>query len=425
MPINPAANHQKRFCFASAFRVYALTCLLSGFAVSLPATWAAESQAKNADNRSLIALVQTLQTVQHRTEVCRSLLRGMLKGYEGQRNVTSPPGWHELSASLRQNEDREVRDLSLRLSQIFGDQTATEQALAILRDPSADEEQRRTSLRSLLNQQNVEASQYLETLLNEENFALDAIRGFAIVANQRAPDILLKRYAEFSPELRRATIETLASRKDYALELLEAIKNEQISRNEIPSHVARSLSDLLGDHLGDDFAKVFGEIRLVAKDREKVIAKYKAMLTPSVLASADASKGRAVFQKTCAACHLLYGVGGDVGPDLTGSNRANLDYILLNSIAPSFDVPDAYRMIQILTFDGRIISGVLAEENAIRLVLKTPENSRVIVAKDDIDTRRVAPKSMMPEGQLEQMEPQEVIDLIKYLQTTEQVEIAK
>jgi cytochrome c oxidase cbb3-type subunit I/II len=155
------------------------------------------------------------------------------------------------------------------------------------------------------------------------------------------------------------------------------------------------------------------------------MAKYKKMMTPQAIANADASRGRAVFQKTCASCHLLYGTGGKIGPDLTGSNRANLDYILLNSVDPSYDVPDGYKMVLIQTVDGRLISGVVAEEDGGRVVLKTVEQPTVVILKEDIENRKISTKSMMPDGQLEQMKPQEVVDLIKYLRTTEQVEMAE
>jgi putative heme-binding domain-containing protein len=242
-----------------------------------------------------------------------------------------------------------------------------------------------------------------------------------MVENATAPSVLLARYEKMSPELRRAVIETLATRKRYAQALLDAVKGEAISRDEIPAHVARSLNNILGDR----FVEVFGKVRQVAKNRERQIAKYKKMITPAELATADASRGRAVFSKTCASCHLLYGQGGKIGPDLTGSNRANLDYILLNSVDPSYDVPDGYKMVLIVTVDGRVINGVLAEEDAARVVLKTVEQPQVIVAKEDIETRSISPKSMMPDGQLDQMKPQELFDLIKYLRTTEQVEMVQ
>ena len=348
-------------------------------------------------------------------------MRGMLSGLEGRRNVAAPPGWTELSQKFSKSEDADVRELAQRLSQMFGDMQATQQALNLVQNRSADGGQRRSALRSLLEQQNDEASQLLASLIDEPELAIDAIRGYAVVANDAAPQVLLKRFPKFSPTLRRAVVETLATRKNYAESLLSALERKQIGRDEIPVHVARSLNEMLGER----FAKLYGEIRPIDEDRERLLAKYKAMLTPEAIADADSSRGRAIFKKTCAACHLLYGDGGLVGPDLTGSNRANLDYILLNSVDPSYDVPEAYKMVQVLTHDGRVINGVLAEEDALRVVLKTAEQPRVVIAKEDIETRKISDKSMMPDGQLDQLKPSEVVDLIKYLRTTEQVEIAK
>ncbi len=370
---------------------------------------------------SLELLAETLCAAEGEPSLCCSLMQGMLSGLEGRRNVEPPSGWSELSKKLGQCEDANVRELSMKLSQIFGDREATQRCIALLKDRTADEVQRRSALRSLLDQKCEQVSEIFEGLLDEPAFALDAIRGCSNVANPSAPRILLSRYEKYGPELRRAVIETLATRKDYAEALLEAIKAKKVAREEIPAHIARTLSEILGNR----FVELFGDVRPVAADREQLIAKYTKMLTAQAVDSADASRGRAVFQKTCAACHLLYGEGGKVGPDLTGSNRANLDYILLNSVDPSYDVPDGYKTVQILTVDGRVINGVLAEEDAIRVVLKTAEQPRVVIAKEDIELRKVSPKSMMPDGQLDQMKPQEVIDLIKYLRTSQQVEIAK
>jgi len=261
----------------------------------------------------------------------------------------------------------------------------------------------------------------LVELLNDPELCLDAIRGYASIENASAPGILLGRYENYDDSLKRAVIETLATRKGYAVALLTAIESGKIQRKEIPAHVARSLDVLLGDR----FVKVFGEVEDLSADRAKLMAKYKAMCTPEAMEKADASRGRAVFAKTCASCHLMYGEGGKVGPDLTGSNRANLDYILLNSVDPSYDVPDGYKMVLIQTIDGRLINGVVAEEDARRVVLKTVEQPEVVIAKEDIEARKISSKSMMPDGQLEQMKPQEMLDLIKYLRTTAQVEMAK
>ena len=372
------------------------------------------------DTEPFSLLVETLESSKT-PSVQAALLKGILSGLEGRRNVAAPKGWTKLNDKFIASENAAVREQALALSQIFGDQAAVARAMASVKDPAIQVSQRRSTLSLLLNQQNKDASNLLKSLIDDPAMTLDAIRGYAVVENKEAPSVLLTHYPKLEPQQQRAVIETLAARKVYAEALLAALQNEQISRDEIPTQVARSLHEMFGER----FTKVFGTVRVVAQDREQLLAKYKELCSPAAIAAADASHGRAVFQKTCAACHMLYGEGGKVGPDLTGSNRANLDYILLNSVDPSYDVPDAYKTVSVLMVDGRVVNGVLAEEDSARIVLKTAEQPRVVIAKDDIEVRRVSPKSMMPDGQLDQMEKQEVIDLIKYLRTTEQVELAK
>jgi len=379
-----------------------------------------DAQSTNDEPQSLTLIVQAINDTAD-PAIQSALMKGMLSGLEGRRNVPKPSGWTDLSQKLSISDNAHVRDLANQLSQKFGNLQAMKKSLAILKDESAATENRQQALRSLLAIRNEEASSLLESLLDEPALALDAIRGYAINENPVAPSVLLPRYSVMAPELKRAVVETLATRKRYAQALLAALRKKTIPKSDIPVHVARSLKDILGFR----FVEVYGEIKPIGADREKQIAKYKSLITPASLAKANASRGRAVFKKTCASCHLLYGDGGKVGPDLTGSNRANLDYILLNSVDPSNDVPEGYRMVTVMTIDGRLINGVVAEEDGTKLVLKTAEVPRVVIAKGEIEDRKVSDKSIMPDGQLDQMETQEVIDLIKYLRTTKQVETTK
>jgi putative heme-binding domain-containing protein len=80
-------------------------------------------------------------------------------------------------------------------------------------------------------------------------------------------------------------------------------------------------------------------------------------------------------------------------------------------------------MVILQTVDGRVLSGVIAEENDQRIILKTVQQPTVVILKSDIEDRTISSKSMMPDGQLDKLQPEEVMNLIKYLQTTEQVEL--
>ena len=366
---------------------------------------------------NLAVLVAAIQKTDN-DNVRRALLQGMLRGLSGRRNLPAPDGWSTVSDALKKSDDDRVRELTEELSQVFGDPEAMGRAVRILRDGSAKLEARRAALKGLLAQR-YDIGEYLVQLLDERDLRIDAIRGFSIIAPENAAQNLISRYSEFNSQEKRAVVETLATRKVYAEKLITAIKSDIVSREEIPAYIARSLRDIVGE----DVTRVFGEIRELKQNTTELIANYKKIITPESLAKADVSHGRAVFQKTCAACHVMYGEGGKIGPDLTGSNRANLDYILLNSLAPSDDVPAGYRMVVIATDDGRVLSGVIGEEDEQRLVLKTVEQPSVVIVKEEIVSRKVSEKSMMPDGQLQQLKTSEVVDLIRYLRTTEQVEL--
>ena len=119
-------------------------------------------------------------------------------------------------------------------------------------------------------------------------------------------------------------------------------------------------------------------------------------------------------------CHTLFDAGGKVGPNLTGSQRANLDYVLENVVDPSAVVARDFQMVIVDTKDGRTINGIVAAENEKSVTIRTT-NEDVLVPKDEIEKRRVSPQSMMPEGLLEGLKPEEARDLIAYLASPQQV----
>ena len=138
------------------------------------------------------------------------------------------------------------------------------------------------------------------------------------------------------------------------------------------------------------------------------------------LATADLANGRALFQRTCSACHTLYGEGGNLGPDITGSNRSNISYLLSNLIEPSGEIQDDYRMVVITSRDGRTYSGNIISENDRQLTLRVIGQDQLVINKSDIQSQETAAVSMMPEGLMQTLTDKEVLDLIAYLRTSQQ-----
>ena len=121
-----------------------------------------------------------------------------------------------------------------------------------------------------------------------------------------------------------------------------------------------------------------------------------------------------MFARNCAACHKLFGEGGTIGPDLTGSNRSDLDYLLSNLVDPSAEVGRDFRMAVVRTVDSRVITGIVVERSAARVVVQTATDKQ-IVAAEDVESVKDSPLSIMPEGQLDKLSRDEVRDLFAYL----------
>ena len=130
-----------------------------------------------------------------------------------------------------------------------------------------------------------------------------------------------------------------------------------------------------------------------------------------------------MFNRTCRCLLQHLDVGGDVGPDLTGGDRANVDYILENVLDPSAAVSRDYTITNVATSDGRLIAGIIREQNDASLSIQTA-NERLVVAREDIEAIKPSTSSMMPEGQLETLTDQEIRDLFAYLASSSQVPLA-
>ena len=379
-----------------------------------------KQQLVNLDSsKTLNLLVKTLGSISEESSQA-GLLRGVISGLEGRRSVDKPEKWDAVSAQLANSSSGEVRGMAQQLDQIFGSEEAANRALTQVVDSDVPAEDRLSLLRSLVTQRNPKLSAVLPKLLDDSSVRIGAIRAYRTLDDESAPGMIFSRYSKWEPAAKRAAVETLATRREYATKLLAAIKDQRIPKEDIPAHVARPLSDMLGSA----FTDVFGDLDELSKNKAELMAKYTQLLTPGNLAKADPAKGRLVFAASCAACHQLYGEGGVLGPDLTGSNRADLSYILLNMIEPSADIPEAYQLVTLHTKDGQVLGGMVKQEDDQRVILNMVGQSTTVL-KSDIEKREVSPMSMMPEGLLNALQDEQVRDLVKYLGTTEQVELPK
>ncbi len=331
-----------------------------------------------------------------------------------------PEQWPIVYEQLAKSEDEAVRQQAQMITVKFGDSSIFPALRQIVSDASIKTSSRHSALEALLAGSDPQLGGVLVNLLDDDQLRSASIRGLAAYSDDSIPAAILERYGSLSAAEKSDAVATLASRATFAHPLLDAVDRGVIERTDISAYAARQIS-LLGDKsLADKANRLWGTMRTTPAEKQQRIEQLKTRLGGKVLASADLSQGREVYEKTCGKCHRLFGSGGEIGPDITGSNRADLDYTLQNIVDPNALIGKDYQSTQLLTVDGRVISGLLKEENESAVVIQTA-NEKLVVAKDDIEERTLADSSVMPEGQIDQMKPSEIRDLIAYLASPTQV----
>jgi putative heme-binding domain-containing protein len=347
-------------------------------------------------------------------------LAGLYEAIHGRRRLPMPADWPAAYLHLAASEQPGVREQAMQVALIFGDPEALSELRRVAGDSSADAAVRRQAIASLTQAEAPELATLLRSLLDDAEVRVEALRGLAALDDPATPEAILKRYAAFDAEARKEAVSALASRKAYAALLLDAVENASIPRGDISAFHVQQLQNLKDGRIDERLTALWGSARLTSADRLEAIARQKQRLTTEELARADLSHGRALFAKTCAACHRLFDDGGKIGPELTGSQRANLDYVLSNVLDPSAIVAKDYQLTLFQTADGRVLSGIATGEDDHSVTVQTATEA-VVVPKEEIELRETSPMSMMPDGLLSALGDDDIRDLVGYLASPRQV----
>jgi putative heme-binding domain-containing protein len=373
-----------------------------------------------ADDSGLAPLVQVLAEIDD-AAVQLDLLTGMREGLKGRQSVAMPEGWAKAYTKLAKSSDAKVRDHARALAIVFGDRAAIEEVKTLALATKASAAERSAAIDVLVDKRLTGLAPLLQKLLDDSNVRRAALRGLAAYHDEKTAVEILARYSKLNDDEKQDALATLTSRKEYALALVSAVEKKSVPRADLLPVLVRQMHALNDAALSAKLKEVWGEVRETPQDKLAKIKKYTEQLTPAALAKAELANGRKVFQKTCQQCHTLYGEGAKIGPDLTGSNRSNLEYVLTNVIDPSAAIAREYRMNIVVTTDGRVLTGMIIEKSGDRITLQTVNEKLTLVAAD-IEELTESPLSMMPEGQFDALSAKDVRDLVGYLATKKQIE---
>jgi putative membrane-bound dehydrogenase-like protein len=352
--------------------------------------------------------------------VRRWMLEEMVATLSARGRMAAPAAWQRGWEILSADSDEGVRRLARLVAVRFGDPRVVPQMRALAADTLADAAARRDALAALVAAKDDGLPPVLWKLIADPVMQKDVLAALAAVPHEGTPAAIVAGYQSLSADGRQAAISTLGSRPLWTLALLDAIAAGTVPRGDLSAFTVGQLARSNDKQVLEKLQAVWGTVRATPADRQSEFATWRTRLGQEAMKKADLSHGRATFAKTCGACHQLHGDGGKIGPDLTGSNRANLEYLLANLLDPSGIVGRDYQTTIVVTDDGRSIAGIVVEETPTSVTLQTP-TERVTVSLDEIESRVLSPQSLMPENQLAQLSPEAARDLVAYLRHPNQV----
>jgi putative membrane-bound dehydrogenase-like protein len=235
------------------------------------------------------------------------------------------------------------------------------------------------------------------------------------LGNETSGTDLVAAWPKLSESLRPMAAGALLSRKHWASTFLRAVDSGVIAAKDVPleelravpGHGDRALNELVRKHWGNVYT---------ATPEEK-LAEVRRLNNDLRARAGDSRSGHELFRKHCSTCHNLFGEGANIGPELTHANRKDRDFLLVSLVDPSAVIRKEYLCYSVQTNDGRLLQGLITEQNSGQLTLVNNRAEKTVVARSSIESMVESPVSLMPENLYREFQPQQLRDLFAYLQT--------
>jgi putative heme-binding domain-containing protein len=309
-------------------------------------------------------------------------------------------------------------DLTLALRS--GNADALKKALALLADTKASNTARIAIARTLAELGKQDAVMTMVAIL-KSSAAPSLKRGILQAAarfdDKRIPEALLLNWEgqiAGDKALREDALRVMAGRKEWAQILVSFVNDWKVPVKHFTIDIVRQLSlykDADIDAAIDRHWKgllATGPSEAKKKEAERIKAILKTGL-------GDAGKGKLQFAARCFICHKLFGEGGSIGPELTGYDRANVDFWLDNLFTPSLEIREGFGAYIVKTKSGQFITGLMDAQDGNGIVIKDMANNKTAIKQSDIEKMEASPVSLMPEGLTTGMSAADLKDFFAYL----------
>ncbi|MBL8819239.1 MAG: neutral/alkaline non-lysosomal ceramidase N-terminal domain-containing protein [Planctomyces sp.] len=347
-------------------------------------------------------------------------LHGLLKSLRAPEVVGQPAAWDRTAgmlAGIRKFEGidtaiRENQEIKLLLTELQKD------SIRIAIDPNADAELRTAAVRfsathDVLEPDDRAALLNLLSLETPVEIQFAAAEALSRVAGSEELTQLFERWRSMSPGIRDRMLSQVMQRQASVMTLLQAIESGVVSPSDIDSARRDQLLSSREDEIRAKAELLFG--KNPASTRLSVLEEYRSAQTSL---TADAGRGRAVFEKRCAACHKVGDLGKSIGADLTALRDRSAEAMLVAILDPNRAVEAKFLSYTAVTRDGLTLSGMLRSETGNSITLVGSDGKEQIITRSELEELVATNKSLMPEGLEKDLTPQDLADVIEFLRNS-------
>lgn len=342
----------------------------------------------------------------------------------GMRGVSSPRSWAQHAAELYDSEDSKVREMSEVLGGVFADDALFARMRSTLRQEGATDAERRRALAILETDLAPENLPLLLDLLSNPQLVAQSLPMLMRFDDVAVAEALIDHMHQWPDEIDKSALEVLVGRPSWANRLLDAIQTGVLPKETLTAYNARQVYDLGDESLRDRLASQWGRLGQSSEIHRKEIDDLVQAYQAAPLWAYNAQDGANHYKKLCATCHdpPEQSPAGDpaaitpehLAPKLAGSGSKGIQYLVENVLDPNAVIGRDYQARNVLTIEGRVITGLIEQETDSAVTIRTA-TSRVTVAREEIEQIRVSSNSFMPEGLLAPLNDRERLELMKYL----------
>ena len=340
------------------------------------------------------------------------LILGMEEGLRGDTVRTVPDSL--IAAARKAWQSRPRTPTLTSFATRLGLPEALQSALDRVADAKTTPNDRRELIRLLSERREAGAVPVFLRQFREEK--TDVARNDLITALQRFDGeeigrTILEQYSAMPATQRAAAQHMLASRAGWSLQLLESI-GKGVARETIDPAVVLAMQSHRDKRVDDHIKKHFGKIRQTDEDKTKRMVEVRQILAGG---KGDLAAGRELFKLACATCHRFQNEGGNVGPDLGAYQLNNLDFLIPAIVDPSLGIREEFAGFNITTRDDQTLTGFITQQTPLSVTLRDLARNEVTLARSEVKLLQAMSTSLMPEGLLDALEPQQVRDLFAFL----------